>query len=275
MRPRVDYDAIATTFDERYRRQRSYAEVERAVLAFAAAPGVDGVLEVGCGTGHWLAALAGTTEETDTAATAVRPETVAGIDPSWGMLERARVTAPAALIARACAEMLPWREASFDRVLCVNVVHHMADPVAFLAEAARVLREGGGVMIIGLDPHTGRDSWWIYDHFPSALATDLARYPATERLREWMGGAGFIDCSTREVQRRPAELTVAAAAERGTLDRRSTSQLALLSEEEYAAGIARIHAAGEQGVTLRADLRLYATTGRIPSRAPRGYIPGP
>jgi hypothetical protein len=44
---------------------------------------------------------------------------------------------------------------------------------------------------------------------------------------------------------------------RGRIDRRSTSQLMVISDEDYAAGMRRMVA--EQPV-LRADLRLYATT---------------
>ena len=41
-------------------------------------------------------------------------------------------------------------------------------------EARRVLRAGGSLMSVGLDPHTALDQWWIYDYFPGALAADRA-----------------------------------------------------------------------------------------------------
>ena len=41
------------------------------------------------------------------------------------------------------AGRLPFAAASFGAVLCLDLVHHLARPAAFFAEAARVLRSGG------------------------------------------------------------------------------------------------------------------------------------
>ena len=118
---RVDYDAVSSEYGRRYDRHR-YAGVERAVLDFATSAPTAAVLEVGCGTGHWLALL--------------QPHVAtAGVDLSRGMLEHARQAVPGARLVQARAEHLPWRAGSFDRVLCVNALHHFDDPRAFLADA--------------------------------------------------------------------------------------------------------------------------------------------
>ncbi|HKG94635.1 MAG TPA: methyltransferase domain-containing protein [Gemmatimonadaceae bacterium] len=247
----MDYDAVAPDYGRRYQGQR-FADVERAARAFAAGPAPPDLLEVGCGTGHWLSALA------DVVAVA------AGVDPSWGMLERARAAAPAALLCRARAEALPWRAASVDRVLCVNAAHHFADVAAFVAEARRVLRPPGGLMVVGLDPHAGGDQWWVYDYFPTARAADLVRYPSADTLRRLMAAAGFARVETRVAQHAPASVTMERAAELRLLERTSTSQLMVIGDEEYAQGVARVRAAARAagaGFRLSADLRLYATTG--------------
>ncbi len=70
------------------------------------------------------------------------------------MLERARASVPQAELLHGSAERLPWPEGSFDRVLCINALHHFADAPAFIAGARRVLRPGGGLIVVGLDPHT-------------------------------------------------------------------------------------------------------------------------
>ena len=256
--PRVDYDDVARDYDRRYARQH-FEGVERAVREFVA--GDEGsarpvLLEVGCGTGHWLAALAG------------EVALAAGADLSWAMLERARAAAPAALLARARAEALPFAAASVDRVLCVNALHHFADRRAFCAEARRVLRPGGGVMVVGLDPHTGRDRWWVYDYFPAALPADLVRYPAAAVLRAMLAGAGFANVETREAQHVPAQVSLDRAVEMQLLDRTSTSQLMVIGDREYADGLERVHAAAAAAgpdFRLSADLRLYATTGWLPT----------
>jgi ubiquinone/menaquinone biosynthesis C-methylase UbiE len=254
----VEYDAIAPAYDRRYA-LHEYGGVEDAVRRFASAASAPEVLEVGCGTGHWLAALA------------PHVRSAAGLDPSAGMLSRARAAVPGAMLVRGRASALPWPAASFDRVLAVNALHHFGGPDAFVAEARRVLRPGGGVLVVGLDPHVGVDRWWIYEHFPSALAADRARYPATARLRELLASAGFVNAETTVAQHRPVSLTIAEADARGLLARDSTSQLAVIGTAEYETGVARLRALraepGAPEVTLSADLRVYATTAWLPDDA--------
>lgn len=246
--PRVDYDAVAAAFDKRYEHQR-YEQVERAVRRFVETRDRAAVLEVGCGTGHWLASIA------DVATI------VAGVDRSLEMLRRARPTAPDALLVQATAEAIPFGDALFDRVFCVNALHHFPDAATFLTECRRLLRPGGAFLTIGLDPNTGLDSWWIYEYFPGALTADRRRYLPTPRLRDMLVAAGFSTPHTEIVQHLPAERTFEVALERGHLDRHSTSQLMVISDAEYEAGMRRLH---EERPTLRSDLRLYATVAELP-----------
>jgi ubiquinone/menaquinone biosynthesis C-methylase UbiE len=262
MSHRVEYDALAAGYDRRYA-VHEYGGVEKVLAQFVAARPAAGpgdrvaALEVGCGTGHWLAVLG---------AAGCR---CAGVDPSRGMLTHARTAAPAASLVQARAESLPWRPASFDRVIVVKALHHFTALDAFIAEARRVLRPGGGLITIGLDPHTGLDQWWIYDHFPSAVAADRTRYPAAAALRERHAAAGFQACQTIVAQHWAGAVSVADAETRGLLERTSTSQLLVIPDAEYEAGVVRIQTlealAGEPAPLLRADLRLYATSGWLPS----------
>ncbi len=79
-----------------------------------------------------------------------------------------------------------------------------------------------------------------------------------------MEGAGFEHCATHETQRWASLLSIAEAKRRGVLDRTSTSQLMLLTDDQYQQGRAQllrtdVEAAGT--LILEADLRLYATLG--------------
>ena len=112
------------------------------------------------------------------------------------MLQVAKSSDADADVIRARSEALPFGDGLFDRIFCVNALHHFTDPMAFLREARRVLGRGGGLMTIGLDPHRGVDSWWIYDHFPEALVEDQRRYVPTRRIRELMESAGFSACES-------------------------------------------------------------------------------
>jgi SAM-dependent methyltransferase len=257
MAPNVDYDHIADAYDRRYR-DNDYSGVESAVMAFAGERRGQHLLEVGCGTGYWLEVLAG------------GGIGLAGLDRSAQMLAHARTRAPRAALVQGAAERLPWVDASFDRVLCVNAFHHFADQIAVLADARRVLRPGGRMMTVGLDPHTGLDRWYIYDYFDEALEIDRRRYPASGQIRQWMRAAGFADCVTHEIQHRPVRLPARAALEQGRLEQSRTSQLGVLTEEAYRRGLVRVREAIEtaeargESLSLEADLRLYATFGTVP-----------
>ena len=243
----VDYDVVASTYDRRYDHNR-FDGIRDAVLQFVGDARDADVAEVGCGTGHWLTELAGVARS------------VVGIDPSWSMLEAANAREHEHLLIRGCAEEIPLRSAGLDRVFCINALHHFADTGAFVHEARRVLRPGGAVLVVGLDPHAALDQWWIYDYFPSALPADLARYPSAPSIRARLEHAGFSRVTTRVAQHIPAALPFSLAVDCGYVDRRSTSQLMVISDEEYDAGVQRMIA--EQPV-LRADLRVFATTGYV------------
>jgi ubiquinone/menaquinone biosynthesis C-methylase UbiE len=95
-----DYDTIASTYDRRYL-ENDYSGIEKALIAFVGQNPAR-VLEVGCGTGHWLRLLS---EE------GIR---VAGLDASIGMLARAQAQTPRTALVHGLAQHLPWATESFD-----------------------------------------------------------------------------------------------------------------------------------------------------------------
>ena len=211
------------------------------------------ILEVGCGTGQWLLRLD------------ARGLRTAGIDASANMLARARVNAPRALLAHAVAEQLPWLPGAFARVFFINAFHHFDDKLQCLTEARRVLRSGGELMTVGLDPHTGLDRWYIYDYFEPVLEIDRRRYPASAQIRAWLQGLGFEDVRTEMIQHLQVTVSPRAAIEQGRLGKTVTSQLAILNEEDYRCGLDGFTTAMEssegrgESLELQVDLRLYGT----------------
>jgi ubiquinone/menaquinone biosynthesis C-methylase UbiE len=253
----MDYDAVADDYDRRYL-HNDYNGVERTLRDFVG--DARAVLEAGCGTGHWLAFIAGQPRS---------PQNTVGLDTSSAMLRRARAIAPDAHIVRGHAGMLPFGPACFDRAFCVNALHHFDDKPAFIEAARSVLRPGGGLLTVQLDPHGNRDRWWIYDCFPEALVTDRARYPAVEAIRQWMRNVGFARCHTTVAQHMELRRSAQVALSEGAADRSATSQLTLLSEEAYALGMRKLReaivVATARGETpeLSTDLTLYATVGWV------------
>lgn len=250
----TDYDSISSQYDRRYQGQ-GYPGTEQTLSTFLGENRNVSVLEVGCGTGHWLKVLEG------------QVGFLAGLDLSVNMLNRARSEMSAVPLVRGRAEELPYQAQCFDRLFCINAFHHFAEKSKFLAEARRVLRPHGGLMIVGLDPHTRLDRWWVYDYFHETLELDKQRYPSTVELKGDMDRAGFQWCETSVADHLTLQMTARAALDRGLLDQSYTSQLTILSAQEYQEGMARvtraIDAAQARGetLTLMADLRLYATVG--------------
>jgi ubiquinone/menaquinone biosynthesis C-methylase UbiE len=92
-------------------------------------------LDAGCGDGRYLAALA---EEL--------PARRAGLDLSERILETARARLDADL-RQASLEAIPFADGEFDLVLCSQVIEHVLDADAAVAELVRVLRPGGTLVI--------------------------------------------------------------------------------------------------------------------------------
>ena len=113
---------------------RAGAEIgRRACLAFAS-PG-ERWLDVGCGTGHLAAALAAAGLQ------------VTGVDADSRMIAAAKTRFPELSFETADASFLPFPDGSVDGIVATSVLGCLEDPAGFVAEAARVLRPAGTVVL--------------------------------------------------------------------------------------------------------------------------------
>jgi SAM-dependent methyltransferase len=151
----VSFDVAAEAYDRFMGRYSMLLSAQMTDLA-----GVGGgqrVLDVGCGPGALTSELV----------TRLGPANVAAVDPSESFVAAARSRYPGVNVLQAPAEQLPFPDRAFDAALAQLVVHFMADPVAGLAEMARVTRPGGVVAACVWD-HAG-------GHGPLSLFWEAAR----------------------------------------------------------------------------------------------------
>ncbi|MEZ5287136.1 MAG: methyltransferase domain-containing protein [Vicinamibacterales bacterium] len=116
------------------------------------------------------------------------------MDRSAEVLGRARALAARRHIRnvtwkRGELERLPVEDASVDVALLSQALHHAADPAQAVAEAVRILREGGRVLVLDLRSH---QESWVRD----ALG-DCWQGFGDDRLEALLAGAGLTDVRVR------------------------------------------------------------------------------
>ena len=112
--------------------QQPRIDLVAEVLAFAGAVDGQAVGDFGCGDGRYVAAFTGA------------GAAVAAIDLSIGMLGAIATPGPRAV---GDVQALPLRDASLDVALMLHMLYHVPAPELAVAEAARVLRAGGRVVV--------------------------------------------------------------------------------------------------------------------------------
>ncbi|MDI6103787.1 class I SAM-dependent methyltransferase [Actinoplanes sp. NEAU-A12] len=140
------------------------------------------VLEIGCGTGNLITALARRTPGVD----------AVGIDPDPAALRRARrkaaKTGGGIRFEEAFAGRLPLPDDHVDHVLSSLMMHHLDETGRdqALREALRVLRPGGRLHVLDVEGHLGRSHGLSPRTFTTAGFTAADR-TAGGRLRR-VGG---------------------------------------------------------------------------------------
>jgi ArsR family transcriptional regulator len=169
------------------------SEVERALVEVVSDAGPRELLDVGTGTGRILEILAPLVEHG------------LGVDISSEMLAIARAKLGDKAITNCelrLADMykLPVVSASVDAVTIHQVLHFADEPAAVIAEAARVLRPGGRLIVIDFAPHELEEL--RADHAHRRLGFGDAE------VRGWFQKAGLNPASTTVLEGDPLTVVV-------------------------------------------------------------------
>jgi SAM-dependent methyltransferase/DNA-binding transcriptional ArsR family regulator len=168
-------------------------EVEGALIGIIDRTSPRDLLDIGTGTGRMLEILA------------ARVEQALGIDQSREMLSLARVNLEQAGLENARVRLgdmyqLPLADASFDAVVIHQVLHYADRPAAVIAEAARVLRPAGLLVVVDFAPH--ELEFLRADHAHRRLGF------ADAEIGEWCRAAGLAPAPPRELPGAPLTVMI-------------------------------------------------------------------
>lgn len=241
------------------RRQGLLAEGKRWSFEHLALSRGEAVLDIGCGTGDDVAAMA----------ELVGPEGRAvGVDYSEAMVAEAlrrHGDVPGISFRRGDAQALPFDSEVFDACRAERVLIHVQDPDAAVREMARVVRPGGRVALIepdweaflveGPDPGLSAKIW-------RSTLDDTGRSRVGRRLRTLLLDAGFDQVTIHAAAGVITDLDV--ALERFQLDKVAEDSVArgAVSAAEAHGWLAALRAAQDSGRFLCVVLNFRAAAHR-------------
>jgi ubiquinone/menaquinone biosynthesis C-methylase UbiE len=150
-------------------------------------------LEIGCGTGNYLAALS------------AKGYSFYGVDPSETMLETARNTYPAERFILATADSMPLPDANFDGAIAILTLHHWANLEDGLAGVARVLKPGANWAIFSFAPEQMK-GYWLHHYFPEMIERCMSLIPSLYEMKAMLIHAGFGHIGTEKYFIRPEHI---------------------------------------------------------------------
>ena len=161
------------------------------------------VLDAGCGTAYGTRLLA------EAGALAV-----VGIDLSGDVLDAVRADQPPNVsLEQADVRRLPYDDASFDLVVCFEVIEHLADPDVALDELARVVSNDGVVCVSSPNRRTYAQGnpHHHHEYVPEELLAAMQQRFAHVRLYrqdDWVASAVFDDAGQAHNGSRPVSAAV-------------------------------------------------------------------
>ncbi len=207
------------------------------------------VLDIGCGTGNFLAELHQISRK------------LVGLDISAGMLAKARVKVIDAVLVEGDVSLMPFSGKSFNAAYCIQVFHHISDKKKFLQQVHRILRSNGR-FVIQTCSHEQLATFVVSHYFPEGFEFERKRFSRIEEISALLTEAGFCNidvcpCSFDGLSTESAE---------SYLDKRyrdGLSTFSYLTPKDIEQGCDRIRQDLVSGEAIRVADKLRQATERI------------
>lgn len=173
----AEWDAIRS-------RHVAESEVEAAMLAMIAGRRLGHLLDIGTGTGRMAEIFAPT----------VRRITALDRSPDMLRIARAKLADQPVPIDLVQGDFLnlPVEDASIDSIVIHQALHFAHEPDRVIAEAGRVLRGGGHLLVVDFAPHE--------DEELRALAAHARLGFSDAQIRGWFASAGLLLETTQTLE---------------------------------------------------------------------------
>lgn len=183
-------DSVAGQMERYYSPGRTWEATARGLLGLVH---LGDVLDAGSGDGAMAELLA------------PRARSITCLDRSEKVLAAARNRLrhlPNVALVPGDLHALPFPGDRFDQVLLFHVLVYAEDPARVVAEAARVLRPGGDLVVTTLAAHDHRDTTAAYGHVHAGSSP--------QKLQGWLAAAGLTveRCEISSREKRPPHFEV-------------------------------------------------------------------
>lgn len=220
------YNEIGSKYDDRYT-QHSMGEIGHYISEHVKKNHFESILELGCGTGHWLQFIDNV-------------NTIYGADLSLQMLKTSQSKNKSAKLICCNADTLPLKSNSFDLVFIVNAIHMFKDKRSVLKHLWEILKPGGQLLIVTIDPTDDDFQMYIYDYFDGTREFDQTRFTPVEVLINYLGAENYSHITHFPLFTVNNEYINGDVLNDAFIHKHNSSQLASLNQNEYKNGIKKI-----------------------------------
>lgn len=235
MKP-VDYEQICRIYDDV---REGDVLLLKHFLEELPSLGALNVLDIGCGTGNYTDLFQKITQD--------RCYSIHGIDPSDGMLSKARQKNGFITYQAGTAEQIPSQANFYDFVYMTDVIHHIPDLHKMFAEIFRILRSVGKTCIV-TQSHAQIEHRPIARFFPGTVRVDQRRYPDIPAILQVAERNGLYHLKTEFIFE--GEEMELGADFLELVQKKGYSMLHLLPEHEYQNGLRALEDALKNGPIL-------------------------